>query len=186
MFASNRNRTGEPGMRFRTIIVRVSATDHRTGWLCAGNFRFRCALGRGGAHVTKREGDGRTPKGTFPLRRLWYRADRTSRPAGSLPKRRTRQADGWCDAASHARYNREVSLPFPASHERMWRDDGLYDLVIEIGWNDRPAKPGRGSAIFMHVARPGYAPTEGCVALQRSHLLLLTRHLTARSHLRIL
>jgi L,D-peptidoglycan transpeptidase YkuD (ErfK/YbiS/YcfS/YnhG family) len=173
-------------MQFHTIIVRPAVTDPRKGWLTAGPFRFRCALGRGGAHMAKREGDGRTPKGRFPLRRLWYRADRVTYPGGGLPKRRTRPSDGWCDAPEHRRYNRRIDLPFAASHERMWREDRLYDLVIEIGWNDRPAKPRRGSAIFLHVAREGYTPTEGCVALRRDHLLRLAPRLSGACSIVIL
>jgi L,D-peptidoglycan transpeptidase YkuD (ErfK/YbiS/YcfS/YnhG family) len=87
--------------------------------------------------------------------------------------RRTRPDDGWCDDPQHRRYNRNVRLPFAASHERMWRDDELYDIVIEIGWNDRPAIRGRGSAVFAHLARPGYTPTEGCVALSRRDMVRL-------------
>jgi L,D-peptidoglycan transpeptidase YkuD (ErfK/YbiS/YcfS/YnhG family) len=154
-------------MRLGRIIVFSSPLDRRRGVLAAGGMRFPCALGRGGVHDSKREGDGRTPRGIFPLRRAWFRADRVPRPRTGLPVRRARPADGWCDDSGSRLYNRPVSLPFAGSHERMWRDDPLYDVVIEIGWNDRPVRPGKGSAIFMHVARAGFTPTEGCVALAR-------------------
>ncbi len=137
----------------------------RQGRLTAGNLRLRCALGKGGVSTRKREGDGATPVGSFALRRLWYRGDKGPRANSGLPQRSIRPADGWCDAPGHPRYNRPVRLPFLASHERLWRDDHVYDVVIEIGWNDRPAIPGRGSAIFLHLARGGYSPTEGCVAI---------------------
>ncbi len=128
---------------------------------------FPCALGRGGVSHAKREGDGATPAGRFHLRRLWLRPDSQWPRRSALPLRLTRPDDGWCDDSGHRRYNRPVLLPFAASHERMWRDDSLYDAVIEIGWNDRPAIRGRGSAIFFHLARPGFTPTEGCVAVDR-------------------
>jgi L,D-peptidoglycan transpeptidase YkuD (ErfK/YbiS/YcfS/YnhG family) len=135
-----------------------------------------CALGKGGVRRDKREGDGATPAGTWPLRRVWYRADRRAGPPDSpLPTREIRPADGWCDDAAAADYNRHIGLPHPARHERLWRDDALYDVMVELGYNDDPPLPGRGSAIFLHVARPAYAPTEGCVALALDDLLAVLR-----------
>jgi L,D-peptidoglycan transpeptidase YkuD (ErfK/YbiS/YcfS/YnhG family) len=151
--------------RFSMIRVRALPDDRRKGRLTAGPFTFRCALGKGGITRNKREGDGGTPAGCFALRRVWWRADRMPKPRCNLPKRLTTAGDGWCDASGHPRYNRPVALPFAQSHEKMWRDDHLYDVVIEIGWNDRPAIQRRGSAIFFHIARSGYTPTEGCVAI---------------------
>ncbi|HEY0293101.1 MAG TPA: L,D-transpeptidase family protein [Hansschlegelia sp.] len=147
------------------IDVRARICDRARGRLTAGGASFVCALGRSGITAHKREGDGATPRAALRIRRVWRRPDRAARTAAGLGVRLTRPDDGWCDAADHPRYNRPVRLPFAASHERMWRDDGLYDLVGELGWNDRPARPGRGSAIFLHAARPGFTPTEGCVAL---------------------
>ncbi len=135
--------------------------------------RLRCALGRGGIGPTKREGDGATPAGALALRRLLYRADRIGPPPGALPREPIGAADGWCDDPAHADYNRQVTLPHPARCEQLWRNDHLYDLVGVLGWNDDPAQRGRGSAIFLHVARDDYAPTEGCVALALPDLLLL-------------
>ena len=143
------------------------------GLLRAGHVVARCALGRAGVVSDKREGDGGSPRGRFGLRRLWWRADRMRRPRCGLPVRATTVRDGWCDASAHGRYNRPVLLPFAASHETMWRADQLYDAVIEIGWNDRPVQRGRGSAIFLHLARPGFSPTEGCVAVSRATMLKL-------------
>jgi len=118
------------------------------------------AIGRSGIATLKREGDGASPRARIvPLAALARRA----RPL-AVPWRLTRPADGWCDAPGHGRYNRACRLPFPASAERMMRDDGLYDVVVVTDHNQRPRVRGRGSAIFVHVARPGLAPTEGCVA----------------------
>jgi L,D-peptidoglycan transpeptidase YkuD (ErfK/YbiS/YcfS/YnhG family) len=155
------------------MIFRVSAD----GMIDLGGRAARCALGRGGvcAAGAKREGDGRTPAGAWPLRRLLWRPDRVG-PASTLPSRPIRPDDGWCDDPRHADYNRPVRLPHPASAERLWREDGLYDLVVILGHNDDPVVPGAGSAIFLHLARPGYGPTEGCVALARPDMLeLLSR-----------
>ena len=151
----------------------------------AGALTLRCALGPAGVVARKREGDGATPRADLPLRRVWRRADRTPRPPTALAVRITRPDDGWCDAPASPRYNRPVRLPFAASHERMWREDGLYDLVVELGWNDRPPRPGRGSAIFMHAARPGFTPTEGCVALAPAALRRLIGRLGPQTMLRI-
>lgn len=133
----------------------------------------RAALGRGGVRTDKREGDGATPVGCFALRRVLYRPDRLSAPATALPVAALEPDDGWCDDPGHPAYNRPVRRPFPVSHEAMWRDDGLYDVVVVLGHNDDPVVPGAGSAVFLHVARPDYAPTAGCVALALADLLRL-------------
>ena len=134
---------------------------------------LRCALGRSGvvSARAKREGDGATPAGVWPLRRLLYRADRLAAPKTRLPVAAIQAHDGWCDDPKDARYNREVPLPYPASAEHLWREDHVYDLIVVLGYNDDPPEPPRGSAIFLHCARPDYAPTEGCVALAVTDLL---------------
>lgn len=151
----------------------------RSGWLTYDGMRFRCALGKGGVKNDKREGDGATPTGRFMLRELFYRPDKLAAPDCLLYKRALNPADGWCDDPRHADYNKLVRLPHPASCERMWRDDACYDLVIPLGYNDDPPVPGLGSAIFLHVARPDYSGTEGCVALSMADLLELLPGLPA-------
>lgn len=133
--------------------------------------QYRCALGAGGVRREKREGDGATPAGAFLLRRVLYRADRLGRPATGLPIDRLREHDGWCDSPADPSYNRQIRLPYLARHERLWRADRLYDVIVVLGFNDAPAVPGRGSAVFLHVARADYGPTEGCVALALGDLL---------------
>ena len=133
----------------------------------------RCSIGRGGITSEKKEGDGATPAGTFPLRRVMYRPDRMPAPETGLPLRPLDPEDGWCNDPGEAAYNRLVPLPFSAGHERLWRDDYVYDVIVELGYNDDPVEPGLGSAIFMHVATPNYEPTEGCVALGLEDLLAL-------------
>ncbi len=133
----------------------------------------RCALGRSGVRANKREGDSATPAGILPVRRALYRADRLDRPVTRLPVEPLREDDGWCDAPEDSRYNQQVHLPCRAHHEMLWREDHLYDVLVVLGYNDAPVVPGRGSAVFLHVAQPGFAPTEGCVALALSDLLAL-------------
>lgn len=138
--------------------------------------RYQCAIGRGGYALNKREGDGATPIGVWPFRRVYYRPDRGKPPKTGLQVLPLSPTDGWCDAPGDPAYNRPVTLPYPASHEEMWREDHLYDIVVVLGHNDDPPVPGRGSAIFMHLARDGYKPTEGCVALTRAHLETVLAH----------
>ena len=133
-----------------------------------------CAVcGRGGVRANKREGDGASPAGTFPLLYGYYRPDRLTMPQSGLRMTPLRPEDGWVDDPKDPNYNRPVTLPYPARHEEMWRADGLYDIVIVIGYNTGPVVPGAGSAIFLHVARPDMAPTEGCIAVERSVLVRL-------------
>ncbi len=126
---------------------------------------LRAAVGRGGVRADKREGDGATPAGLLTLRRVLYRADRGARPDCAVPAEPLAPDDGWCDDPAHPDYNRQIRLPHPARHEALWRADALYDLIGVLGWNDQPPIAGRGSAIFLHVARDDFAPTDGCVAL---------------------
>lgn len=145
---------------------------------------YRCALGSGVSRV-KVEGDGLTPVGRFPLRGVFYRADRLAPPVTRLAVKPIGHKDGWCDAPEDRLYNRFVTLPFGASHEVLWRDDGVYDLVAVVGYNDDPVIPGLGSAIFLHVAKPDYAPTEGCVALALDDLLAVLKDCGPETQIRI-
>lgn len=131
----------------------------------------RASLGRGGVRADKLEGDGATPLGLLPLRRVLYRADRVRRPRAVVPVSPLAPQDGWCDDPASKDYNRPLRLPHPDRHEALWRDDALYDVIVVLGWNDAPPVPGRGSAIFLHVARPDGGPTEGCIALPLPDLL---------------
>lgn len=147
--------------------------DGKQYWLRLGGQRWRCAVGKGGIRQDKREGDGATPVGLWPLRELFYRADRVAEPTCGFQARPLKADDGWCDDPADPAYNRRVNLPIAAGHEALWREDSLYDVIIPMGFNDAPPVPGKGSAIFFHVAREDYAPTEGCVALRKADLLAL-------------
>lgn len=154
------------------MIVTVSAAG-RLVW--GDGPPLRCALGPAGVRLDKREGDGATPAGCFPLRRVLYRADRVARPDTLLEAAPIDPEDGWCDDPADPAYNRPVRFPLAAGAEHLWREDGLYDVIVVLGHNDDPVVPGRGSAVFLHVARDGYEPTAGCVALSLPDLLALLR-----------
>jgi len=150
-------------------------TAYSDGWLDLAGRSVRCALGRAGviAARDKREGDGATPEGQWPIRRLLYRPDRARPPETHFAVHPLTPRDGWCEAPGDPNYNLMVALPCAVSVDRLWREDHLYDLVVILGYNDAPVVPGAGSAIFMHLAREGYVPTQGCVALARSDLKAL-------------
>ena len=167
------------------IAVRGLSAAHTRGWLSLGDWRCRCALGRSGVVARKHEGDGGSPRGSWRLAGVYYRADRMRRPRTGLPLRQLRPDDGWCDAVGDRNYNRAVRHPYPASAERLWRDDHLYDLVVVLDHNRQPRRRGGGSAIVLHIARPDRAPTEGCVAVSAGDLLFMLARLHRGARLRI-
>jgi len=132
---------------------------------------YQCAIGKNGFTDTPEEGAQKTPFGSFLLRECWYRADRLHAPVTSLPLKIINQDDGWCDAPAAPEYNRHVKLPFASSHEKLWREDHTYDIMVPIGFNDTDIISGKGSAIFFHLAKPGYTPTLGCVAVSMPDML---------------
>jgi L,D-peptidoglycan transpeptidase YkuD (ErfK/YbiS/YcfS/YnhG family) len=167
------------------IVVEARAGEAR-GWAQFGGLRLRCALGRGGIVETKVEGDGCTPAGRFPIRQLLYRTDRVRALGLRIPMQPLSPSDGWCDDPADARYNRPVSLPYAGRHERLWREDSIYDLILVIGHNDEPVVPGNGSAVFLHLAQPDFRPTEGCVAFSRVDFIRLLEAVEPSTSVRIL
>lgn len=161
----------------RVIRVFRSPLDRTRGRLVGAGIDLPCALGRSGPGHGKREGDGLTPVGRFKVLCALYRPDRMRRPPTSLPLGAIRPDLGWADDPRDRRYNRPITLPSSFGHERMWRDDALYDLVLDLSYNRGPAVPGRGSAIFLHSARPGFLPTEGCIAVDRSRIRALVERI---------
>lgn len=157
-----------PPRTLSRLVVHSLPGHSSRGILEAGLARFPCALGRTGIRTAKREGDGATPRAILPIRRVFYRADRRPRPQTRLTVRAIRPGDAWCDDARDRRYNRLIRrAPQETAEESLTRSDDLYDIVIELGWNDRPVRRHFGSAIFWHGARPGLTPTAGCVAVSR-------------------
>ncbi len=168
---------------FTTIEVRPRPGRRSQGWLRAGALLVPVALGRSGVGANKREGDGATPCGRFRAVRLWWRADRLPRPRTSLPLRRIGPADAWCEDPTDRRYNRPFRRSANEPGDRLWRDDALYDIFLELNHNTRPRIAGRGSSVFVHIARSGLAPTAGCIALQRQDLLALVARITAKTRI---
>jgi L,D-peptidoglycan transpeptidase YkuD (ErfK/YbiS/YcfS/YnhG family) len=161
----------------KTLSVRASPGSRTRGLLLAGPLAFPVALGRGGILANKREGDGATPRGTFRLKRLWWRADRDSRPANTLPIRKIAPEDAWCEDPSDRRYNRPIKIPSGAAGDRLTRDDHLYDFIIEIDHNAQPRIARRGSAVFIHLARPDLSPSAGCVTMSKPWMRALLRQI---------
>jgi L,D-peptidoglycan transpeptidase YkuD (ErfK/YbiS/YcfS/YnhG family) len=163
----------------------VIKTAHKALW----NGRdMRCAVGRGGIVTAdaKHEGDGCTPAGSWAMREMFYRADRETAPVTGLQMRALTPEDAWCDVEGDPAYNRLVRLPYPTRDEKLWREDHLYDLVVVLGYNDDPPRAGRGSAIFLHLARPDFSPSSGCVTLGRDDLLTVLREATGQTYVQIL
>jgi L,D-peptidoglycan transpeptidase YkuD (ErfK/YbiS/YcfS/YnhG family) len=173
--------------RTTLTAVRVARQSGRPtqGWLAAGPLRVAVALGRSGLRADKREGDGATPRGRFRPLRVWWRSDRGPRPRTLLPVRRITPDDGWCEDPADRRYNRPVRLAAGSSGDRLWRADHLYDLVLELDHNVRPRVAGRGSAVFVHVARPGLRPTAGCVALPAPSLRRLLARIGCKTRIMV-
>jgi len=167
----------------RNIFVCHRPGRRRHGWLSAGNGRIPVTLGRTGIRADKREGDGGTPAGTFRPVRLWWRADRLPRPRTLLPVRPIRPQDAWCENPADRRYNRPFRVRPDAPGDRLWRTDHLYDLIVEIDHNSRPRIAGRGSAVFLHVARPDRGPTAGCIAADPKALLRLVGRLGPKTRI---
>jgi L,D-peptidoglycan transpeptidase YkuD (ErfK/YbiS/YcfS/YnhG family) len=174
-------RPHRPEASLRRLTVRRRAGHAARGVLSAGPLSLPVALGRGGIKANKREGDGATPRGTFRLKRLWWRADLHARPRTLLPVRRIAANDGWCENPADRHYNRPIKVPTGSKADRLKRTDHLYDFIIELDHNTLPRIAGRGSAVFIHAARPGFAPTAGCVALELNALRRLLARLGPRT-----
>jgi L,D-peptidoglycan transpeptidase YkuD (ErfK/YbiS/YcfS/YnhG family) len=177
--AARQTETKAPGStrRLTRLRVRPRASDRASGWLAAGPLRIACALGLAGIVRMKREGDRGTPAGRFRLLWAYYRPDRWRRLAGGVPMKPMRPDQGWCEDPASPRYNRPVRSPAADCTDRMWREDRVYDLTFVLDQNFRRCAKGRGSAIFFHVARPGLAPTMGCVAISPSEMRRLAPRL---------
>jgi len=176
----------KPSSTLARLMVRPAPRDQRRAILQAGPLTLAAALGRGGRTSRKREGDGATPISVMPILSAYRRGDSGLWPATRLPMRRTQPNMLWCDAVSDANYNRPVRSPFTPSHEKLQREDELYDICIVLDWNLRQRKRGCGSAIFFHIARPGYSPTEGCVAISPRDMRRLLPHLGRKTVLQVL
>jgi len=170
-------RTSPRDRPLTAVLVRAAAGNPRRGWLTAGGQPIPVALGRGGILANKREGDGGTPRGTFRPRQVWWRGDRHPRPRSFLPTRAIRPEDAWCEDPGDRHYNQPMRLRPGQGGDRLRRADHLYDFIVEIDHNTHPRIAGRGSAVFLHLARENFGPTAGCVSMTKSAMLQLLRRL---------
>jgi L,D-peptidoglycan transpeptidase YkuD (ErfK/YbiS/YcfS/YnhG family) len=168
---------------FAAVTIRPAAGNPRRGWLTAHSLIIPVALGRGGILANKREGDGGTPRGTFHPRQLWWRADRHVRPLTYLPVRAITAEDAWCEDPDDRHYNQPLRLERDQGGDRLRRADHLYDFIVEIDHNTRPRIAGRGSAVFLHLARDNFGPTAGCVSMTKTAMLRLLQRLSPQTRI---
>jgi len=166
-----------------TALPRLSPERPIGGRLHVGQATFACAIGAAAISHRKREGDHASPAGHFRLIEGFFKPLIGRRPRAPLPIFPINRTLGWCDDVNSANYNRLIRLPSQARHETLWRDDGLYDLVVVLDYNLRPRRKSAGSAIFLHCARPDFAPTEGCIALRQEDLRKLLPRLARKARL---
>jgi L,D-peptidoglycan transpeptidase YkuD (ErfK/YbiS/YcfS/YnhG family) len=148
-----------------------------------GNRVLKCAIGSAGAILAKdkREGDNRTPVGRWPMREVYYRPDRVMAPITKLPIHEINPKDAWCENGADSNYNKLVQIPYRVRVDSLWRNDEIYNVFVVLGYNDRPVEAGLGSAIFLHVARPDFSPTVGCVAIKQNDLLGILKEVDENS-----
>ncbi len=159
-----------PAPRMDNIVV------NSKGVLSFKGKEYKCVFGKSGVSDDKKEGDGATPVGIFPIRKIFYRADKIEKPISPFETVALLQNDGWCDKVNDPKYNQFIKLPYEASHENLWREDDLYDIIVVLGYNDNPSVSGKGSAIFMHIARQTFTPTAGCIALAYDDLVEILKN----------
>ena len=149
----------------------------KSGYLKYKNVKFRCALGKGGIKIKKEEGDNITPKGEFKIIKIYYRNDKIKNITTSIKKIKIKRSTGWCDDPNSKFYNKQIKLPSKFSHEKLYRNDNLYDLILVLNYNMKPTIKNKGSAIFIHVAKKNYKKTAGCIALKKTDLVLLVKEI---------
>ncbi len=145
--------------------------------------QYSCAIGKDGLTKNKVEGDHKTPIGKFKFKKVFYRADKLGKMVFNLPSQIIKKNSGWCDDPKHKLYNQFIKFPFNASAERLYRDDGLYDLLFVIDYNIDPIVPGKGSAIFLHICKPNFEGTEGCIAIEKKNIIELSKKIDLQTKL---
>ena len=157
----------------------------KSGYLNYKNFKFRCALGKNGIKKKVKEGDFITPKGKYKLIKIYYRADRIKKINSPLKKIKLKKNMGWCDDVNSKYYNKQIKINDKISHEKLYRNDNVYDIIVVLNYNLNPIIKGKGSAIFLHVAKKNYSKTQGCIALKRNELLNLVSKIRKNTQIKI-
>ena len=154
---------------------------NKSGYLKYKNFTFRCALGKYGISEKKKEGDKITPKGIYKIVNIYYRQDRIKKISSKLKLIEIKKNMGWCDDPKSKKYNKLIKLPTQFNHEKLYRKDNIYDLILVLNYNMRPIIKNKGSAIFIHVANKNYKPTQGCISLKKQDLTKILSLLTKKT-----
>jgi L,D-peptidoglycan transpeptidase YkuD (ErfK/YbiS/YcfS/YnhG family) len=157
----------------------------KSGYLQYKNLKFRCALGKAGIKKKEKEGDNVTPKGTFKITKMYYRPDKIKNITSLVKKIKIKNNMGWCDDPSSNLYNRQIKLPNKFGHEKLYRKDNLYDLILVLNYNVNPIRKNKGSAIFIHIAKKNYKKTKGCIALKKKHLIELVSKIKKNTKIKI-
>ena len=147
----------------------------KKSFLYFNEYKIKCAIGKRGITSKKIEGDGKTPKGTFTLKSIFYRKDKNIKIKSKLKKIPIKKNMGWCDDSNSRNYNKLIEFPFNCSAEKLWLKENIYDVIIIINYNIKPTIKKRGSAIFMHIAKKNYTATRGCIALKKRDMILLIK-----------
>ena len=158
---------------------------NKSGYLKYKNLKFRCSLGRAGIGKKKKEGDAITPKGKFRILKIYYRFDRIKKFSTNIKKIKIKKNMGWCDDPNSRFYNKLISLPKKDNHEKFYRSDNIYDVLVVLNYNMDPIIKGKGSAIFIHIAKKQFEPTAGCVALNKADLLSLLTTIKKNTEIKI-
>jgi L,D-peptidoglycan transpeptidase YkuD (ErfK/YbiS/YcfS/YnhG family) len=157
----------------------------KSGYLKYKNLKFRCALGKAGIKKKGKEGDNVTPRGVFKITRMYYRPDKIKNIITTIKKIKIRKNMAWCDDPSSNLYNQQIKLPNKFSHEKLYRNDNLYDLILVLNYNTNPIIKSKGSAIFVHIAKSSYKETKGCIALKRKHLIELISKIKKNTKIKV-
>ena len=157
----------------------------KSGYLKYKNFIFRCALGKNGIKKKIQEGDNITPKGIFKIIKIYYRPDKIKKIKTLIKKIKIRKNMGWCDDSKSRFYNQQIKLPTKSGHEKLYRNDNLYDLIVVLNYNIDPIIKNKGSAIFLHIAKKSYQKTKGCIALKREHLIEIISKIKKNTKIKI-
>jgi len=157
----------------------------KSGYLRFKNLKFRCALGKVGVKKKVIEGDNITPKGIFKITKIYYRSDKIKKIKTLIKKVKIRKNMGWCDDPNSRFYNKQIKLPTKFSHEKLYRNDNLYDLIVVLNYNTNPIIKNKGSAIFLHIAKNSYKKTKGCIALKKEHLIKIISQIKKNTKIKI-
>ena len=153
-------------------------------FLIFDDFTLKCAIGKNGVKLKKREGDKTTPSGKFFLGKLYYRADRVKKPLTKIRTKIINKNMGWCDDPESKYYNKEILVGSKIKHEKLFKKDSSYDYFINIKYNEDMVKPYKGSAIFIHLTK-NYKPTAGCIALKKKDFVILAKLINKETQIRI-